>query len=59
MVPACPGQGTLKIQKRNSESPLYNHDNSKELYNPGFCNIIGKDKKCLRKQQKSKNKMKI
>jgi hypothetical protein len=46
------------MSKKYPECPLYNHDNCKELYNPKLCAIVRKDKKCLKKQQKSKNKKK-
>jgi len=47
------------MSKKYPECPLYNHDNCKELYNPKLCAIVRKDKKCLKKQQKLKNKKKI
>ena len=47
------------MSKMYPECPLYNHDNCRDLHNSKLCAIVRKDKKCLKKQQKSKNKKKI
>ena len=44
------------MSKKYPECPLYNHDNCKDLHNPKLCAIVRKDKKCLKKNPKSKRK---
>jgi hypothetical protein len=40
------------------ECPLYNHSNSKDLYNPKLCALARKDRECLKKIHKNAKKKK-
>ena len=44
------------MSKQYPERPLYNHDNCRDLHSKKLCAIVRKDKKCLRKLQKSAKK---
>ncbi len=41
------------MSKQYPECPLYNHANCREIDNRKICAIVRKDKKCLKKLQKS------
>ena len=46
------------MSKQFPECPLYNHNSCKELHSPKLCALVRKDKKCLKKNPKSRMKKK-
>jgi len=51
-------RGIKFMSKQYPECPLANHINCRELDNPKLCAIVRKDKKCLKKNPKSRMKKK-
>jgi hypothetical protein len=46
------------MSKQYPECPLANHANCRDLYSPTLCALVRKDKKCLKKNPKSRMKKK-
>lgn len=46
------------MSKQHPECPLANHANCRELYSPALCALARKDKKCLKKNTRSRMKKK-
>jgi len=46
------------MSKQYPECPLANHANCRDLYSPALCALVRKDKKCLKKNPRSRMKIK-
>ena len=44
------------MSKQYPECPVYNHNNCKDYHNPKLCAMAKKDKVCLKKTAKPKEK---